>query len=410
MNSYDLNGRPLRVLFLGNDDNMNYQMARWSREFGVAADLWIIQPVDPYRGDIRLIDPDLTQTPSFVQNVPFDDARKIALFPGATGRRIGENYDFVSVCGTASLVSSLRLPVPRGLICTGAELGDVPFPFKPDYARSQGHRRLHYNLTLAALARAALKRLAFIVDSFEEHTLPMKRLGLLGKRKFIGFPADSHAARGRIRPELRKELLARYGSARRVFMWFSRLNFSDPNSLIYKGAERYLKALECVLPEIERGEIRLVMGRHGNEVDEFVALVDKSPLKEHIDWVPHLGTHELSTYLSLPNAVLFAECSEHLRELSGIGRDSAAMGTVTVSSAIPEIVERQYGRKAPMLRAVQTHEVAARMRELADMSDESFGELQRAMSEFGEQAVDYKAFIPEYYGFIQTAIAKAQYA
>lgn len=410
MTLYTLKGRPLRVLFLGNDDNMNYQVAKWSREFGVEADLWVIQPIDPYRGDPRHLDPDLIEMPGFVKDVPFADARKIALSPGEIGRRIGAAYDFVGVCGTASLISSLRLPVPRGLICTGAELGDVPFPFKPDYALSQGHRRLHYNLIIAGLARAALKHLDFIVDSFEEHTIALRKLGLLGKRKFLGFPSDSAGARKRVRPQLRKELMERYGNARRVFMWFSRLNFSDPHSLIYKGAERYLKALECVLPEVERGEIRLVMGKHGNEVDQFLALVEKSPLKNHIDWVPHLGMHELATYLSLPNAVLFAECSEHLRELSGIGRDSAAMGAVTVSSAVPEIVEKQYGRKAPMLRAVQTDEVVARMRELADMNDESFVKLQRAMSDFGEQAVDYRAFIPKYYGFVQDAVTRAQHA
>jgi glycosyltransferase involved in cell wall biosynthesis len=269
---------------------------------------------------------------------------------------------------------------------------------------------MHYNLTLAALARAALKRLDFIVDSFEEHTSALRRLNLLHKREFVGFPGDSTSARRRIRPELRQELIERYGKAHRVFMWFSRLNFSDPNSLIYKGAERFLKALECVLPEIERGEVRVVMGRHGNELDKFLALVADSPLKDNIEWVPHLGAHELSTYLSLPNGVLFAECSEHLRELSGIGRDAAASGTVTVSSAIPEIVERQYGRKAPMLRAVLTHEVEARMREIAEMRDGDFTALQREMSDFGNQAIDYKAFIPRYYGFVQRAIARAQHA
>jgi hypothetical protein len=405
---YDLDGRPLRVLFLGNDDNLNYQAAKWSREFGVEADLWIIQPIDPYRGDIRLLEPDLDELPNWVKNVALGDGRRMALFPGEIGRTIDRTYDFVSVTGPASLMSSRGLRAPRGLQCTGGELGDLPFPFKPGYSLSQGHRPLRYNVSVALFVRAALRRLDFIIDSFEEHTSALRRLGLLDKRKFLGLPADCSGSRNRVRADLRKELMERYGKARRVFMWFSRLNFSDSQALIYKGAERYLKALENVMPELQRNEVRIVMGRHGNEVEGFLELVDRSPVKSFIEWVPHLGAHELSTYLSLPNAVLFAEFGEISRELSGIGRDAAALGTVTVSSARPDVIERQYGRPAPILRAVTTGDIAQRMRELVDMEERRFTELQQETSEFGALAVDYHSYIPKFYACVQEAIAKVR--
>lgn len=406
--AYSLDGRPLRVLFLGNDDNVNYQMAKWSREFGVDAEVWIIQPTDPHRGDIRLLEPDLDMLPTWVKNIPLGDGRRMAVFPGKIGKEIDRTYDFVGVTGAASLMSTLRLRTPRGLICTGAELGDLPFPFKPGYAISQGRRSLRYNISVAILVRAALRRLDFIDDDFDGHTAALRRLGLLGKRKFVGFPGDCAGARKRISADLRKNLMRQYGNAGRVFMWFSRLNFSDPKALIYKGVERFLKALESMLPELRRGEVRVVIGRHGNEMEAFLQLVNLSPVKEFIDWVPHLGAHELCTYLSLPNAVLFSEFGEHLGILTGIGRDASSIGTVMISSANPRMIERQYGRPAPILRAVTIDDIVRRMREVVDMDDQAFANLQRKMAEFGEQYVDYRAYIPKYYAFVQEAIKKAR--
>src|SRR5262249_3182235 len=148
-------------------------------------------------------------------------------------------------------------------------------------------------------------------DSYEAHTDGLRRLGLLKKRVFRGLSADCAGDRARVRPELRQQLLARYGDARRVFLWFSRLNFSDPSALIYKGVERYLEALESILPELRAGTVRLVMGKHGNEVPQFMELIEKSPVHQYINWTTHLGAPELVTYLSLPNGVLFSEFGEH---------------------------------------------------------------------------------------------------
>jgi hypothetical protein len=404
---YTRNGRPLRVLFLGNDDNLNYRMTKWSREFGVDADLWIIQPPDPFRGDIRLLEPDLdSQYSTWVKEVPMGDGRRIAIWPGEIGREIERTYDFVSVTGPTSLMASLQFRCPRGLVATGAEIGDLPFPFKPGYATSMGQRPVSYNLSVAILVRAALRRVDFILDSYEAHTENFRRLGLLEKRVFRGVACDCRGERARVRMELRTELLARYGAARRVFMWFSRLNFTDPSSLIYKGVERYLQALESMLPELRAGTLRLVMGRHGNEVGEFMRLVEASPVKPYIDWVGHLGAPELVTYLSLPNGVMFAEFGENLRELSGIGRDAVSMGTVTVSSAEPSILRRQYGEPAPLMRAVTVDEIRARMRELIEMENDRFAGLQAQMREFGETAVDYHVLIPQFYGLVQRSVER----
>lgn len=400
-------GRPLRVLFLGNDDNCNFRMAKWSRELGVEADLWIIQDPDPFRGDVRLLGANAENgIPRWVRNVPFDDIRRMALRPGAIGREIDDTYDYIGVAGPGSLMASLRLRRPRGLWTIGAEVGDLPFPFHPGYVVSQGKRPLRYNLTVALLVRAALRRLDFIVDSYGAHTDKYRRLGLLSKRSLLGFPSDSVGDRNLIRNALRNELLERYGGAQRTFLWFSRLNFQNPSSLIYKGPERYLKALESITHELRSGRVRLVIGKHGNETESFLRLVDASPVKPFIDWVGHLGTPDLVTYLSLPNAVLFAEFGETQRELSGIGRDAASIGTITVSSADPEEVRRQYGAPAPLLQATSADEIARRMRELIDMDENEFRAQQAAMRDFGQTSLDYRAVLPRYYALVQESLAR----
>jgi len=393
----------MRVLFLGNDDNLNFRMAKWSREFGVEADLWVIQPPDPYRGDIKLLIPE-GPLPGWVRDVPIGDFFAKARSPGAFGKFIDDNYDFIHVCGPASLIASRSLQRPVGFLCDGGEVGDLPFPFKKGYALSQGNRRITTRVKYAVYTRAALKRVRFIIDSYDAHTHLYKNLGLTNKVVYRGVACDIQADRALVNKPLLAELTAKYRSADRTFMWFSRLNFSDPKSVIYKGADRFLEALKTILPELRDGRVRLVVGKHGNELSEFLKLVEASGVSPYIDWVGHLSASELLTYLSLPNAVLFAEFGDHLRELTGIGRDAAVAGTVTVSSARPEYLERQYGNKSPLIHAITATDLAQRMREVIDMPDDKFQALRADMRRYGETSVDYHALMPRYYELVQRSL------
>ena len=52
--------------------------------------------------------------------------------------------------------------------------------------------------------------------------------------------------------------------SKRVFLWFSRLNFSDPKA-VYKGPELFISSLEHYIKQMKNDRLIVYMGKHGIE-------------------------------------------------------------------------------------------------------------------------------------------------
>jgi hypothetical protein len=398
-------GRPLRVLFLGNEDNVNARAAVWSRRAGVDADLYLLGNEGSGRGAIETFLPGADQErPPWVRMLPVKDPLAFIRNPSADIDGLCRGYDLLVSTGLGALILAPLFPLPRIHLVVGSEIGAVPSYRWALTSRMTApvlsFRWIDDRLTRFRYSRAVRRSLPDIdlyLDSFVPNQNMFRSFDLEDRVVFSGLAEDVDANRARVDPQRLARLTQQYSGFSRVFIWLSRLNFTDPRSNIYKGAERYLAALDSVTDDIATGRIALVIGRHGNDVESFVKLAEKWPFSGHIDWVEHLAYDELLTYLSLPNAVLFSEFGELQKDLTGIGRDAASVGTVTVSSADPEFMTRQYGAPAPTFRAVTTEQIAARMREIIAMPDEMFRANQRMMADYGREWIHYPRFLDRLY-------------
>lgn len=396
-----------RLLFLGNASNIGYRYCGWTRELGIDADLY---PLDSnaLRSDIATFVGEAPTGDWILPIADIGDPLSFALRRNHVHALIEARYDLVVATGRSGLIASRLIKLPKVLNVNGSEVGGLPYTHLRRDRR--GLRKISRGLVQAQLARSALRRMSLIFDNYLPNLLVLRRLGL-AHLVIPGLGAEDCAHNRRlVNAPLLERLTDRYRDAKRVFLWLSRLNFSRPADRQYKGSERFVQALASMRAQLERGQIRVVVGRHGEEVDAFMQLPEVKRLSSQIDWVDHLDYSDLLTYLSIPNAVLFSVFGERQRDFGGIDRDAATVGTVTVSSATDEFMGRIYGASAPILHAVTASQIAGRMKQVLEMDDVTFNELQSEMAAFGLEYVDYSVIIPKMLDYFRTLLDSRQEA
>ncbi|NQV81431.1 MAG: hypothetical protein HQ495_12820 [Alphaproteobacteria bacterium] len=398
--------RPLRVVFFGSQDNLGYRFAKWLRDEGHHAEVYAFEP-DLGRSQPELLDPGLRNNYPPWFHVHHSPIRYFPRISGRLRRRLESDFDLMVASGTRGLLASRRVRLPKLLHSIGGEVAEAPFPFA---GRWQGLAAAVYRLTRWPFARLALRRMDTIIENYTVNVRCLERLGLMDRRVTLPMAEDIAANRRMVVPALLRDLEQRYGQYSRVFLWLSRLNYCAPDDAAYKGADRFLRALSAVRSEILCGDIRLVIGTHGHDVEAFQSWAEREGYGDHIDWVPHLSYGEMLTYLSLPNAVLFGKFGENLTILSGMDRDALSTGTVTVTTFDADYIDEIYGGVPPYLPAITDTEVSRRMVEVANMSPMEFASRQRLMAEFGMNHLNIDAVMPQYVALLRNVIREHRMA
>jgi hypothetical protein len=398
---HDGKNTPLRVVFFGSQDNLGYRYAKWLRALGHHAEVYAFE-LDLGRSQPELLDPELKDDYPDWFHVHRSPVRHFPRITRNLCHQLERDFDLMVASGTRGLLASRKVKLPKILHSIGGEVAEAPFPFA---GRWQGVAAAIYRLTRWPLARASLRAMDAIIENYLVNVRCLERLGLMDARVTLPMAEDVAANRAMIERGLLVTLTERYQGYQRVFLWLSRLNYRDPDDAAYKGADRFLRALAEVRPEIEKGQIRLVIGTHGHDVEAFRKWAEQEGYGSHIDWVPHLTYGQMLTYLSLPNAVLFGKFGEDLTILSGMDRDALSTGTVTVTTYDPTYISEIYGGHAPYLLAVSETEIGARMREIADMTDEGFETRRGAMSAYGNSNLDLSAVMPQYLALLRRVLA-----
>ena len=390
----------LRIVFFGSQDNLNYRFAKWSHGLGHYVELFSFD-LDLGRSQPELLDPDLRGNYPSWFHVHSSPVRHFPRIPRDLKRYIETEFDLMVVSGTRGLLASRSVRLPKVLHAIGGEVAEAPFPFA---GRWQGIPAAIYRSLRWPYAREALRGMNAIIENYHFNIRCLERLDLIDRRVALPMAEDVHANRQMVNKTLRQEKTIQYAQYRRVFLWLTRLNFRDPCDAAYKGADRFLQALNVVRSEIEAGSVRMIIGTHGHDVEAFRAWAEREGYSDYIDWIPHLSYPEMLTYLALPNAVLFGKFGEDLSILSGIDRDALSIGTVTVTTCDPDYICQIYGARPPYLNAVSTADIEARMRETMDMVDEQFDGLQQAMRSFGDNYLDYSAVMPRYISLLRSVL------
>lgn len=384
----------MRLLFFGNQDNLGYELCGWSRQLGVEGEVY------SFDHDLPRSQPELVDAAVGPGRYPswFHDHQSPVAHVPIISRRLAEQleqrFDVLVVSGTRGLLASNAIRrLPRVLYAIGGEVSEAPFPFA---GRWRGLHAAAFRILRSRFARKAIRRMDRIIENYEPNLRALDRLGLAGRRVCLGCPENATGNRALVNQHLLRELQDRYHRYHRVFLWLTRVNFLDPQDAAYKGTERYLAALAPMAEDIRAGRIRLVFGAHGHDVPALRQLITTADLDPFVDWVPHLAFPDMLAYLSLPNAVVFGKFGEAQGMPAAIDRDCMTTGTVLISTVDLEYTSRIYGAVPPVLDAVTTPEITARIRQVMEMDDAEFQRVQQQMLAFGMQYIDYRAVVPRF--------------
>ncbi len=401
-------------MFLGNSDNMNIRVASWFRKSGIHAELWRTDPDGPdegLRGNLREYlgtDPDGLD---WIKRCPIDDVLLEACASPQHPLRteIERSFDFVVVNGAKALLLSAHLSRPTVIIPSGYEIGSF-WRFIDQYRTPKEEASYWINLLkqkklksafsyrrrIIQLGRGAIKKALMNVDTYRGHDSIYRRIGATRSLARINLGEDCQKARDLVNRPLLAELNKKYGHSKLTILSLSRIFFSDPKSILYKGTHLFFQSLEALAPLIESGQISVVMGKHGQELDLFEKKFGHSPVFKKINWVSHLDFPTLVTYLSMDNAFLVAEFGKKNSVISGIGRDAIAIGTPFLSQVAPSATVEQFGAPVPSFYAARVPEIVQQLKQVFDMEPQAFQQLRRQMKEFADLHHDYRAYVPRF--------------
>lgn len=331
----------MRICVLGNQDNAGYRFANWLRARGHEADLYLMTHWESERSNPAAIDRSLATEgyPSWIHR--FHNSIPHVLFGGSPEiAEIERGYDAVLVIGSMAMTVAYRIKkIPVVCLSTGPGVLGVIRMFD-----QYGLKYRAFWTLMRFHMRRSVRSCAKILVHYDPELSSLKQLGELGKAQFYGMPEDVAGNRGRVDRQLLDELTTRYGAYDRVFVWLSRVDYTDPSTPMYKGTDKFIRAAAQVIQE--GANVRLLIGAHGHDSERARALVEELGIADHVDWVPHLPFWKMLTYLSIPNAIVFDELTPLNAVSSGMLREALSVGAVVVRSYSPLLTNAGYGSDA----------------------------------------------------------------
>ena len=389
----------MNIAFVGNQDNNAYRICQWLRADGADVHLYMFGHENPTRSKPELVDPELSKGyPSWLRE--YDD--NVGLWPlkrGPVARRIDRAYDLVVTSGATGLLAAGHFKdAPVVHLTLGSEVSEFPLWVW------RVKRSLRW-WGACMLMRRNLKRVAKVVTmGFWPELRALKTLGHESKTVVWGVPEDCPGNCKRVDRELLGELTARYAECDKVFVWMSRLNFVDADSVEYKAADRFLDALEMLVVG-GKYKVKAIVGAHGYDVDAFQELVDKKGLGDNVEYVEHMPFHQMMTYMSLPNGVVVDVLdTERGHIFGGVVREAMSLGTPVITAVDEDTIVQSYGPGCPIIKAIDAKSCCEGMSRVADMDDASFTQLRKSSARWAEEYLHYDRRIGELMNIFRSVI------
>jgi hypothetical protein len=391
----------MKILCLGNGDNLGVRTYMPLKENGHDVTLYrIVADEDPLRGNpmFYFSKKELYEDKNIhALDMDMLTIRNTSLFGSKLINDINQNYDIVIVSGGwHALIFSRKITIPKIFILVGYEVHTKAKEYRGIPKIKElfaDFRQTLRNYFYGWLTRNALSRVSRILDWFPPTVAVNKSLGFEKKIIYMAFGENVKRNKSLVKRDSLQELNCSTDSAKRVFLWFSRINFLDSARANYKGANLFIEALEQQEDALSSGELIVYMSLHGEDKNEFKEFVEKSTVYKYIRWITHLDYPDLMTYLSIKNAVLFTDFGNVNSGISGIGRDGYAIGVPMVNSTTDEIMIKQYTVPGPRFYAFTVEEISYTMRKILTMSEEDFEDIKKLTAIYGEKYVDQSFFI-----------------
>lgn len=375
----------IRILFWGNQGNVNYRLASYLRRCNVECELVNLHKKMNARSNPSFVDPNfsLETSPWFrVCQGPFD---------AAFFQEIERNFDLVFASGhrgISAAESFAYTSVPVIVHTTGPM--NIP---ATDQSDDDSHSKL-----------STLEKASLILTAHPETYARLEALGFEDKVRFqlplLDMDDIASKANGALHVELRKK----YRGYDRVFAWFSR-NLTEPEDPTYKGTELFIEAAARYLIEHPRDKVRIVFGNHGPNAKQALDMLRSHGVLDHTDLVGHLDFPDLAAYLKLPNLVLFDNLAQGTIS-SGIFRDAMCLGTVLVRHIVVQDATLAYGKAPPVFDASDMASCLAAMEKAAEMSTRAMKMHQKKTREWARETLHWEGRINNYIELLREPVLR----
>ena len=390
----------MKICVFGNQDNSGYRFCSWFRDSGHDAHLYMMERWESVRSRPEAIDRELAETgyPPWIhwytnsfRNTLFSHGKAIA--------SIEKQFDVVIVIGSMAMMNAHHIKkLPMINISTG--------PSNQGVIKMWDHFGLKYAVfwtTVRYFVRKSVRRCQKILVHYDPEIYSLAKLGQLGKAIYYGMPEDTDGNQRRVDQILLRDLNRKYESYDRVFLWLSRIAFSDPHSPMYKGADKFVEGVERILAE--GANLKVVIGRHGEDAETLVTMVEAKGLSPYVEWVEHMPYWQLLTYMSIDNAIVFDELTSLHCVSSGMFRECLSVGGVLIRSYNRVLTRAGYGADhCPVLHAESSEDVYKRMRQVLSWDSAVLAEWRRRAREWSAQHLDRRTQIPRLVSILEEVV------
>lgn len=390
----------MRIHTFGNTLNNAYNIAKWLRQKGVDARVFVnnndgLEQDLPWWED-RELDP--SNLPDWIRYYP----RLRHYRRGHVERAFLSEFadcDLAHVWGDGP-VWAVRAGIPFVFSSFGWDL-ELPFSgirWKRGLKALAQRRGIHFGLRswyIGKLQKAALphaRAICIVPDMYFQLGERLRPLELESLARFVPLPWDTTKYQFRPSP-----LQARYDAYDKVFFSPTRHYYGE-RVIDVKGNDKLIRAFARLVREGRTG-VRLLLVRKGPCVKQSETLVNQLGMSEYVEWLPDMPKAELEQYYCLRNSVV---CDQFLRDdwwhlfpsspepFWGLG----AIGAEALSYSRPLVTyfhlpADSYHEFPPVFSALTEKQILERLREVASLSWE---ELMRR-AELG------RAWVVKYHGW-----------
>jgi len=389
----------VNILFYGNTDNLGFRVTKALRTGGFNAHLLLYTDVKMLTSSSDRSLPEFAN-PQYNNNYPewvhtckrsfLDD-----FFITFAAKKIVDKVNPAIILTSGNcVVPAVKTKLPVIFIPGGSDITKIPFGIRSDSYSSNIKKRLKcgvflylitkllncYSWLRAVATSRAIKKdnLTAILTSQEDCIWASKFLDVYNKVVLFPIYEDVSFIKSNINKDLYEKLTKKYSQYKLVFMALSRKNI-NPSDIAYKGQEKILYAFQSFVSKTKLGpdDIRLVLGMHGNNVDEFRYLISSLSLEPYVEQVGHLNTQDLHTYVSLDNACVLDEFGTSAEySLGGLARETLCIGTPIVSATkvYDERFINSHGKECPLIPAYTEEEIEKAMSHLLDLDRKKYKE------------------------------------
>lgn len=387
----------MNILFWGNQDNVGYRVAKMFRKSGYNCELYIDKYCNRERSLPELWDPDLKENyPDWIKvNNNFLFLRY--LLPLDLIKK-AKKYDVVITTGSSILSSwwfSDFYKIPVIFLPLGFDLREAPF------IKTQIHS--WYD---RVIMRHSIRNMAGLFIHQTDSLEAAKKLNYNNKIKWIPIPDDIKALKKKISPNIVDPFLD-YDEYDVVFFMPTRINL-DETRVDYKGNEKVLKAYIKLKKETDK-RIKIVFGKHGNDVDKFIKMVENIN-DDSIEFIDHTPAFEMHRIFTLPNVVVLDQFAQ-LKGMGAICKEALSLGSIVISKPvdIQNPTKNFFNSNPPIIEAQTTEEMYNAMKKIAEMDYKEKMKLSKQSERWAWENLDGNILIEKYLRYMNEIIKSDKY-